>query len=400
MASYECLYCASDFDIPLDLKQHIRETHHSHINQVHDLSKEESLSKVEPVHPCPAFSLTDITPLATTDELTAEVLGLVEELRQPQQQVEAWKRKLEQLNVCLRNEGLQGCLEPFGSCCNGFSTVSSDLDLCFNLPVSQAFTIPDSKREKYLSRISQDGLQEELQKRLFDLIAKALFASGFTTEDVRSKFGARTPILCVQSSDFIMDIGICNQVAIENSRLLRTYSNFDPRVSQLGIAIKYWAKRRRLSNSVRRVLCSYAYILLVIRFLQEELVVPNLQQDYPEDRPKHMCEKHDCSFEENLELYEEMKGQNSASVGDLLVRFFRFYSLFDWKTQSVSIARLYKSKPAAWQGLIAIDDPFEEKRNLGDTVSFENENTVVNEFCRAYCQLCEGTSFREVCNDS
>ena len=399
MASIECLFCQSDFEVALDLKQHIREMHHSHISQVHDLSKEESLSRVKPVQPCPSVSLTDIIPPADTDALTAEVLDLVEELRQPQDKVMAWKRKLEQLNVCLGSEGLQGHLEPFGSCCNGFSTVSSDLDLCFSLPVTQAFTISESRKKGYLERRGPDGLQAELQMRLLDLITKALLTSGFTLEDLHSKFGARTPILCVESSDFIMDIVTRNQVGIENSRLLRTYSDFDPRVSQLGIAIKYWAKRRGLSNAVRRVLCSYAFILLVIRFLQEELVVPNLQQDY-HDLPRRMCESHDCSFEDNLELYKEMRGQNPSSVGDLLVRFFRFYSLFDWRRQAVSIAILHESKPAEWRGLIAISDPFEAKRNLGDTVSFENEETIVNEFRRAYRLLCEGMCFREVCNDS
>ena len=400
MASYECLTCADSFDAKLQLAEHVRVVHLSHYGQVRDIPKEESRRKADPVLPCPAEDLTGLTPPLDNAELTEEVLRKVSELRQPESQAQAWKLKLEQLNACLARKGIQGHLEPFGSCNNGFSTVSSDLDLCLNVTAVEAFSITETKKKQFVERYAQSDLETNLENQVYDVIIKALVDCGFAIEEITSKFGARIPILCVESAEFIMDIGIKNQVAIENSRLLRTYSLFDHRVSELGIAIKHWAKRRRLSNAVNRVLCSYAFILLVIRFLQEELVVPNLQQDYPENQPKLMCGRYDCSFEKDLELYEEMKGQNTASVGDLLVRFFCFYSLFDWNTQAIAINKLQVLKPADPKRLIFIWDPFETHRNLGDTVSTENETTIVNEFRRAYKLLCQGTSFEDVCKDS
>ena len=400
MSSSECLFCSDCFDTSLELTEHTRLSHFSYISQVQEISKEESLNQVERVNPCPPIDLSEVKyPLSDTiARLNTEVRTLVTELRQPEAQVRAWKDLLDQLNTEL--EGLNGRLEPFGSCCNGFSTVSSDLDLCFSSPALHAFQLNEDKIKQFLARKSQEGLQLELEKRLFDLIVKSLLTCGFSINEIGSKFSARKPILCVESSRFQMDIGVANQVAIWNSRLLKSYCDFDPRVSELGIAIKYWAKQRRLSNAVRRVLCSYAFMLLVIRYLQEELILPNLQQDYPDHLPRRKCGPHDCSFEEDLSLYEEMKGQNNASIGELLVGFFRFYSRFDWERNAVSIAKLQVAKPGNWRGLIAIRDPFEEHRNLGDTVSEENEETIVNEFRRTYKELCEGCSFREVCRGS
>lgn len=400
MASYECLTCPGSFGTTLQLAEHVQLVHLSHYRQVRDIPKEESRKKADPVLPCPAEDLTGLTPPLDNAELTEEILRKVGELRQPEPQTQAWKLKLEQLNACLARMGIQGHLEPFGSCNNGFSTVSSDLDLCLNVTAVEAFSIEETKKKQYVERYSLGDLETELEKQVYDAIIKALLDCGFAIEDITSKFGARIPILCLESAQFIMDIGIRNQVAIENSHLLRTYSQFDDRVSQLGITIKHWAKRRRLSNAVNRVLCSYAFILLVIRFLQEELVVPNLQQDYQGGESRLMCGSYDCSFEKDLELYEEMRGQNSASVGDLLVRFFRFYSLFDWNTQAISITKLQLLKSADRRGLIVIWDPFETSRNLGDTVSTENETTIVNEFRRAYKLLCQGTSFEDVCKYS
>lgn len=400
MANYECLTCPSSNDTKLQLAEHVRLVHLRHYTQVRDIPKEESRRKADQVLPCPAEDLTGLTSPLDNTALTEEILRKVSELRQPEGQAQAWKLKLEQLNVCLASDGIQGRLEPFGSCNNGFSTVSSDLDLCLNVTAVEAFSIEEGKKRQFVARYNQSDLETELEKQVYDVIIKALLSCGFAIEEITSKFGARTPILCVESAQFIMDIGIRNQVAIHNSRLLRTYSSFDPRVSQLGIAIKHWAKRRRLSNAVNRVLCSYAFILLVIRFLQEELVVPNLQQDYPGDKPRSKCDNHDISFEDDLELYEEMRGQNSSSVGDLLVRFFQFYSLFDWNTHAISITKLQLLKPTDRRGLIFIWDPFETHRNLGDTVSTENETIILNEFRRAYRLLCQGTSFEDVCKDS
>lgn len=50
-----------------------------------------------------------------------------------------------------------------------------------------------------------------------------------------------------------------NRLAIENSRLLYTYSQFDQRVGILVILVKKWAKDQRIHGAVNQFYSSYAY---------------------------------------------------------------------------------------------------------------------------------------------
>jgi len=77
---------------------------------------------------------------------------------------------------------------------------------------------------------------------------------------------------------FEVDISFCNEVAYHNSRLLRAYADFDPRVVQVCRLVKLWAKRRKINSPFDGTLSSYAYSLMVIHYFQRVGVLPNLQQ--------------------------------------------------------------------------------------------------------------------------
>lgn len=65
-----------------------------------------------------------------------------------------------------------------------------------------------------------------------------------------------------------MDLGINNNLAVANSRLLRDYVRIDSRLRQLVFLVKYWASRRKINDPYRGTLSSYAYVLMLINFLQ------------------------------------------------------------------------------------------------------------------------------------
>lgn len=68
--------------------------------------------------------------------------------------------------------------------------------------------------------------------------------------------------------------------AMENTRLLATYASIDPRVQTLGYAIKVFAKVCDIGDASRGSLSSYAYILMLIHYLQHTRppLVPVLQE--------------------------------------------------------------------------------------------------------------------------
>ena len=51
-------------------------------------------------------------------------------------------------------------------------------------------------------------------------------------------------------------------------QLIKAYTSFDPRVRQLCLVVKRWAKRRCIADPYRGSPSSYAWVLLVINYLQ------------------------------------------------------------------------------------------------------------------------------------
>jgi DNA polymerase sigma len=70
-------------------------------------------------------------------------------------------------------------------------------------------------------------------------------------------------------SKFHCDICVNNTLALRNTNLLRDYAVIDARFKPLVLIVKYWAKRRQINNPYAGSLSSYAYVLLVLLFLQQ-----------------------------------------------------------------------------------------------------------------------------------
>ncbi len=69
-------------------------------------------------------------------------------------------------------------------------------------------------------------------------------------------------------------------MALRNTELLRAYVDMDERVRILGILIKVWAKHCNIGDASRGSLSSYAYVILMLHYLQrcQPPVVPFLQE--------------------------------------------------------------------------------------------------------------------------
>jgi predicted nucleotidyltransferase len=150
-------------------------------------------------------------------------------------------------------------LVPFGSSANGCGGPSSDLDLCLVIHGAVDGT-------EVVERISA-----LLRKREFDNV-----------DDARKT--ARIPIVQFMDpvSKIECDICINNTLAIRNTRLLRTYVEIDARVQGMIYFVKHWAKRRKLNDPSLHTLSSYAWLLLVINYLQRIGMLPVLQMTAPD----------------------------------------------------------------------------------------------------------------------
>lgn len=214
------------------------------------------------------------------------------------------------------------------------------------------------------------------------------------------------------------DVNFQNFVALHNSALLRTYSNFDPRVREVGRFVKVWAKARDINTPYRGTLSSYGYILMVLHYLMNVAsppVIPNLQyfakidDDWNPGKKVELFEGFDVRFVQDKEGLDELRADmaanpalNRESPGHLLRGFFQYYASrqgFHWQRDVISIrtkggiltkqekgwtAARVESNNVRLRYLFAIEDPFEVEHNIARTVGHHGIVTIRDEFRRAW----------------
>ena len=215
------------------------------------------------------------------------------------------------------------------------------------------------------------------------------------------------------------DVNFSNSVAVHNTRLLREYCLYDPRVAQVGVFVKTWAKTRNINTPYWGTLSSYGYVLMVLHYLMNVVhppVIPNLQHlAHNEDawNPGAAVQLFEGKFDirfltdkTKIDAYRKTMAQNRDSTGNLIRGFFWYYSAregFNWKNDIISIrtqggvVRKFAKgwTEAKWSEhasknkvrqryLMAIEDPFETDHNVARVVGHNGIVAIRDEFRRAW----------------
>lgn len=265
------------------------------------------------------------------------------------------------LNGVCRKIGLIGDVHMFGSFSNGFKTGTSDLDVVF----------------------IGSSADNETAVSILGRVCAELAELGF--ENITKIFQASVPLLKLTDMKAEMEVDFCinNELGVRNSLLLNTYCKIDTRVLRLGRVVKDWAKKHELVGTADGCLNSYAYMLLVIFFLQsvQPPVVPNLQALECEsvcviDRKWGNEDSWETRFCNNFDVIPE--SSNTSSIGELLVQFLHFYTReFDWRSNAVCM-RLQKAGAGTDKYSLMlpttdeqwyVEDPFDLRHNLAGKCS-------------------------------
>ncbi|KAH3697170.1 hypothetical protein DPMN_084659, partial [Dreissena polymorpha] len=271
-------------------------------------------------------------------------------------------------------------LQLFGSSMNGFGFHQSDLDICV--------TFHGKKPEdlNFVEHIEAICKKLKTHKGLYGVFP-------ITT--------AKVPIVKFKHrrSQLEGDISLYNILAIQNTSLLCTYARMDPRVQMLGYAIKVFAKVCDIGDASRGSLSSYAYMLMMIHYLQHTKppVIPVLQElRLPGNpNPEFMVEGWNAWFFDDLKKLHSVWpdfDKNTDTVGALWEGFFRYFlEEFNFDDQVVTIRqfeRLTKFEKL-WNGkCLAIEDPFDLNHNLGGGLSRKMNHYIMSTLVRArelYC---------------
>ncbi|KAK0249093.1 hypothetical protein LTS09_015766 [Friedmanniomyces endolithicus] len=218
------------------------------------------------------------------------------------------------------------------------------------------------------------------------------------------------------------DINFFNPLGLHNTQLLRCYSLCDPRVQDMVLFVKSWAKRRKINSSYSGTLSSYGYVLMVLHYLVNIVqppVLPNLQSPWrPNGQSTAMgASRVECDgwvvdfWRDEIEILRAAKaGQmssNRESLGSLLEGFFRYYSsmgggpTFHWMQNVLSLRSprgILSKEQKGWfkavtqeglgkkvqhRYLFCIEDPFELDHNVARTVTHYGIVAIRDEFRRA-----------------
>ncbi|KAM4063798.1 cid1 family poly A polymerase domain-containing protein [Hirsutella rhossiliensis] len=206
------------------------------------------------------------------------------------------------------------------------------------------------------------------------MIANLLARRGM--EKVVCISAAKVPIVKIWDPELGLacDMNVNNTLALENTRMVRTYVEADPRVRQLAMIIKYWTRRRIVNDAgLGGTLSSYTWICLIIAFLQVRSppVLPALHR-LPHKLPKPDGTVSD--FADNLKKIRGYGSKNKSSVPELLFQFFRFYAHeFDYDKHVLSVrqGKLITKVDKKWNyqlnNQLCVEEPFNVSRNLGNT---------------------------------
>ncbi|CAK6976408.1 terminal uridylyltransferase 4 isoform X3 [Scomber scombrus] len=328
---------------------------------------------------CPEdFKKIELKPLPPMNERFRDILdGLCRLCYYELSPTHPEQQKREQILVSLErfirkeyNDKAQLCL--FGSSKNGFGFRDSDLDICMTLEGHET-------AEKLNCKEIIEGLSKVLKKH-----AGLRNILPITT--------AKVPIVKFEhrQSGLEGDISLYNTLAQHNTRMLAAYAALDPRVQFLGYTMKVFAKRCDIGDASRGSLSSYAYILMVLYFLQQRQppVIPVLQEIFDGSTvPQRMVDGWNAFFFDDLEDLRRRLSElqpNTESVGELWLGLLRFYTEeFDFKEHVISIRqrkRLTTFEKQWTSKCIAIEDPFDLNHNLGAGVSRKMTNFIMKAF--------------------
>jgi DNA polymerase sigma len=282
------------------------------------------------------------------------------------------------IQTTLKNEFETECeVVPVGSFTTGFDVAGSDLDVTIILPnvVSKEVMV------KMLDRLKEVMELDESVFRKFFIV----------------RWG-NVPIMKIKAQDDTKcDICINNYLGRENSAMLRLYSTFDPRLHQLGLFTKMWAKTLELGESGQSGLNSYTFVCMCIAYLQTRNILPNLQDEaLCQDLNKKFISDFDCTYCSDPEKVN-WKVVDETPLRELIAGFIRWVYEFDFKNNAVSM-RCGGSTPFSSKELksvVHIEDPF-ERRDLGASMSPAKFLKLREELHEAYVILSGDKEYAQI----
>ncbi|QDZ22133.1 PAP-associated domain-containing protein [Chloropicon primus] len=329
----------------------------------------------------------------------------------PSREEVAMKKKCFKKIQRILNKTFKGsALHMFGSSANNLGVCKNhDIDLSIEIEVKTDASDPENEdsgseseneQEEQLNNNNNNNnnnvdnrpTQQQVVKQMARLLRRNRMSKVIPIPK------ARVPIVKFIEPETGIECDICvnNLLAVENTSLLRKYSEIDPRLKELVILIKHWSKCRGVNGAFKGTLSSYAYVIMVIHLLQtiQPAILPCLQDDhqYIPTVDKEV-DGWECRYVGETERFEGFGASNKLTTAELLYQFFYYWGyrhnykssvismrLGDWLTKG---EKGWMTRTKGDNHLICIEDPFQISNDLGRVVGRKTIFYLRDEFKRS-----------------
>lgn len=237
--------------------------------------------------------------------------------------------------VCARS--MNNCLlEFYGSIRSGFVQRSSDIDLALSWQTYDPLLVGhapfDDMVQRKLTRVAEGAAQEGMEGvRLIDCRYPAVQWVDPALEQ-------------------LVDVGVGNISAVENSKMLKHICDVHPIIATFVHCIKTWAKAREIIAPDKGTMNSFTITTMGLMVLQELGVLPvfsHCSGPYGELTPLDV--ERTCKEFKLPAIYASMKETDEDQMAEcihfLLSKFAEYFSLFDWRSGTVSLIMPRRLKP-------------------------------------------------------
>ncbi|XP_018649388.1 putative zinc finger protein [Schistosoma mansoni] len=281
-------------------------------------------------------------PIAEQIENLTHCLNCLEEHHETDNKVNARQELVKKIYECFSYRFPSVQLELFGSCANGFDLQTSDLDICVFFPVG-------STEWHYLKdKNATNMLIRQFKKQLF------YCKNRLNITHIQPILTARVPIL----------------KALSNTRMLAFYTKVEPKLRTLGIALKTVTKITKIGRAASGGISSYAWIIMLIHYLQQIDQLPVLQELYEgSTKPTTLVNGWNVWYQNDLSVINRLwKPANpSQPVGEMWLGFLRYY-LFEFNHDKYVVTirqkKLLIRFVKMWRSLFAIEEYIVVDRKL------------------------------------
>lgn len=267
----------------------------------------------------------------------------------------------------------------YGSSTTGLLLPGSDVDIAVILPKE------DDEHQR-----RNRGPQAPKRTEVLAFLMKCAISAKMREPELIAS--ARVPVLRYRDPKAHVDVDITlgGDDATLLSRFIRRHLQVDNRVWELCMAVKYWARCRRISGAPEGYINAIGWTIMVIFFLQH-VCTPSIAGLF---RIKGKKDKK-CRIVEVPWKYERKRGKCLDTTGSLFTRFFQYFgkefefdkTAISLNCQNVAEAReLRKDVNSA----IFIEQPLEFGANVVGQVSSKNLGQTRSEMRKAYWDCVTG----------